>query len=102
MAVNYSPVSPKIIMDQIEPLTHSFIVKIWLEGMDEQSGQALWRGRITHVPSGLERYFDNLTSLIDFIVPYLEEIGAASNKPERLYTRFNRWLNNWFRQVVEP
>lgn len=63
-------------MDVYERNTHPFIVKIWLEETAEESGQATWRGYITHVPSGRRRYLQTLDDILAFIVPYLEEIGV--------------------------
>jgi hypothetical protein len=63
-------------MDQIESNTHSFIIKVWLEEVHEKSGRAIWRGHITHVPSGKRRYFEDLTIVNDFISHYLQKIGV--------------------------
>ena len=87
-------------MDQIESNTHSFIVKIWLEGVDEKAGEAIWRGRVTHVPSGQDRHFDNLTGITDFIAPYLADMGVELNTPRHVRSWLSRWLNNWFKQVA--
>jgi hypothetical protein len=55
---------------------HSFVVKIWLEETAEEGGQVIWRGHITHVPSGKRKYIRNLDGLTAFITPYLEEMGV--------------------------
>lgn len=57
-------------------LTMSFIVKLWLEEIAEETDQMVWRGHITHVPSGTRRYFSTLDQIADFITPYLAEPGA--------------------------
>lgn len=80
-------------MDQIESNTHSFVVKIWLEEKDERSGQAVWRGRITHVPSGQEHYFDSLGCISNFIIPYLQEMGVTPDG----WRRFQHRLHHWFK-----
>jgi hypothetical protein len=87
-------------MDQIESNTHSFVVKIWLEGVDEISGKAVWRGRITHVPSGQNRHFDNLRGITSFVAPYLEEMGVELDRPWRIPDWLSRWLSNWFQQAA--
>ena len=69
-------------MDQFEVPTHSFIVKIWLEETAEEAGQALWRGHVTHVPSGERRYLQDLNEIVAFIVPYLEAMGALRGSSE--------------------
>ena len=63
-------------MDELETITHSFIVKVWLEETIEQSGQAKWRGYITHVPSGRRQYLESLDGVADFITGYLESMGV--------------------------
>lgn len=54
--------------------THSFIVKIWLEETFEETGNARWTGRITHVPGGEQRYLKDLSDVGIFILPYLESM----------------------------
>jgi hypothetical protein len=66
------------LMDQVESNTHSFIVKVWLEEVHERQGQAIWRGHITHVPSGKRRYFEDLTTVNNFIHHYLQKTGDDS------------------------
>lgn len=65
-------------MDLPEAHTHSFVIKIWLEENPQEASQALWRGHITHVPSGTRRYFQDLTVIADFMQPYLQ-IPTANN-----------------------
>jgi hypothetical protein len=60
----------------LEDNTHSFIVKIWLEESAEKTRQAVWRGRITHVPNGERRYVKDLDGITSFIIPYLAEMEA--------------------------
>ena len=54
----------------------SFVIRIWLEETAEEAGQAMWRGHLTHVPSGQRRYFASLPRLSELLTPYLEELGA--------------------------
>lgn len=53
-----------------EPVTHSFIVKVWLEQSSEQT-QPSWRGHVTHVPSGERRHFLDPNGVTDFISGFL-------------------------------
>jgi hypothetical protein len=66
--------------------THSFIIKIWLEETAEGGDQAVWRGHITHVPSGERRYVQHTDEITAFIVPYLQSMGVKLDR---------RW---WMRQ----
>jgi hypothetical protein len=65
---------------------HSFIVRVWLEETSEESGRAVWRGRVTHVPSHEQRYFQTMTDLVGFIERYLMdwEGGSDSDHSHRL------------------
>jgi len=67
-----------------EPDTQSFIVKIWLEETVEATGRARWRGHITHAMSGERRYLESLSSIGDFIGPYLERWGVKFGILSRL------------------
>jgi hypothetical protein len=43
----------------------SFVARIWLEG--EPDGNPIWRGRIQHVQSDQEAYFQDLAEMSAFI-----------------------------------
>ncbi len=76
--------------DLVEWNTHSFIVKIWLEETLEQSRHPLWRGHITHVPSGKRHYFKSLGGILSFIVPYLRSIGIKFGLTWRLREQLDK------------
>ena len=61
----------------------SFVVRIWVDTDDEPMAQ-LWRGRVTAIPSGDQKYFDDLSELNDFIAAYLQRIGVSVECPRRL------------------
>jgi hypothetical protein len=63
-------------MEQTESTTQSFIIKIWLEESLAESGRTVWRGHITHVPSGKRAYVQDLPAIALFIRPYLEKMGT--------------------------
>lgn len=95
-----TPVLRKRGMD-FESYTHSFIIKIWLEETAEEAGVALWRGRVTHVPSGERRYISDLDEIRAFIVPYLEKMGVkfkeiwgVKQRVRQLKTCLERKLGN--------
>jgi hypothetical protein len=58
--------------------THSFVVKVWCEE------PALWRGYVTHVPSGRRQYFQDLTVVLRFIGPYLTGSPWARPSEEQI------------------
>jgi hypothetical protein len=82
-------------MDPLESSTHSFIVKIWRERMQEQGRQCTWRGQITHVPSGERRAFTRLVDLTAFIVPYLERLGVSVTPQGRIKYWVQRRIGQW-------
>ena len=73
------------------PDRHSFVIRIWLEETIEETGAALWRGRVTHVPDGRQCYFENLGKIPAFIAPYLVEMGARPKQRGE--------IGQWFRRV---
>ena len=68
--------------------TFSFIVKIWVEQARSEADQVIWRGHITHVPSGERHYLKDLEEITMIITPYLEAMGVKS----KLGQRVRRWL----------
>jgi hypothetical protein len=76
-------------MDLPEPYAHSFIIKVWLEEIADDASPTVWRGHITHVPSGERRYLKDLDDIAAFIMPYLDRMGVE----------FGRWrrAGDWLR-----
>jgi len=69
----------------MEPFeSHSFILKVWLEESLEDAEEAVWRGHVTHVPSQERRYLQTLDDIIDFVGPYLEQMGVRPRGYRRL------------------
>jgi hypothetical protein len=68
--------------------TCSFIIKIWIEQGRSEANQAIWRGHITHVPSGERRYLKDLDEIPTIIMPCLEAMGVKLGLGQRI----RRWL----------
>jgi hypothetical protein len=81
-------------MDLYEANTHPFVIKIWLEETAEEAGRAVWRGHITHVPTGQRRYIQVLDDIVAFIASYLEQMGVQPVA--------NRRQCRWFRWFKRP
>jgi hypothetical protein len=64
------------------PEIQSFIIKLWMDGPLDESGQGQWRGRITHVPSGTRRYLKSINDILIFIRSYLDSMSPAQEKPQ--------------------
>jgi hypothetical protein len=80
-------------MSLYESSTHSFIVKIWLEERTDDSDPLIWRGHITHVPSGQRRYMRNLDEMTSFVAIFLQDMGVQLGK----CWRARQWLMHWGR-----
>ncbi len=74
---------------QLEPDTHSFVVKIWLEEAPRAMQRPIWRGHITHVTSGQRRSVKSLCGIVTFVAIYLHKMGVRSVMIERLC----RWFD---------
>lgn len=68
---------PDAVMDLFEVNTHSLVIRIWIEEGVAERGQPTWRGHITHIPSGEQRYFEDLDDIKAFILPHLRKAGVA-------------------------
>jgi hypothetical protein len=77
-------------VDVYEITTHSFIVKLWREQQREDGNHFIWRGHITHVPSGTRRYLRDLNEIALFMTPYLEGMQVRAD-PQRIHGWFSRW-----------
>jgi hypothetical protein len=51
---------------------HSFVIKIWLEEIDNATGAGVWRGHIIHADSKMQRNFKNLDEILTFIRRYMK------------------------------
>ena len=59
----------------IEPDTHSFVVKLWLDPPEGEPEDTRWQGEITHVASGQRYRFGRLRELDHFLRPFLDTLG---------------------------
>lgn len=78
----------------MEPSTHAFTIRIWIEDTEEETGKATWRGYITHVMSSERRYIEDLDAIALFVAGYLENMNVRMD----LSWRFRRWL----RRITTP
>lgn len=69
-------------MESYESSTCSFIVKIWVEEIDQGTAQMKWRGHITNVLSHQRQYVEDLGAITDFITVHLEQMRLAANNSE--------------------
>ena len=72
----------------IEPNTHSFILKLWLDDQASNPHKAIWRGHITHIASGERHHFDSFRDIVALLAPYLEQMDIKLS----LFWRVYLWL----------
>jgi hypothetical protein len=77
-------------MESIEVTSHPFVIRVWLEESASETHGAVWRGHITHVPTGKRRYLTDLDDISAFILPYLERMGVILGRSARLKSRWRR------------
>jgi hypothetical protein len=75
-------------VDSIQPNTHSFVIKVWVNEVIQEQEPIVWQGRITHVPSGQVRHFVNVDEIAAFVTPYLQQLGV---KPTWSW-KIRQWL----------
>jgi hypothetical protein len=67
-------------LNPLEAYVQSFIVRVWLEEAAEGGRTAIWRGCVTHVPSGEQCYITQLDEIPAFVALHLEGWGKTSSK----------------------
>lgn len=85
-------------MDREDSNTHSFIIRIWLEELNDEHGQQAWRGHITHVPSGTRRYMKEFDDILAFILSYAD---SNDSNLSALLLRVNQWLKQHNLRLVK-
>ena len=74
-------------MELYEVRSQSFIVRVWLEEMEDVQRGARWLGLVTHVPDGHQRYVHDLDSITNFLGGYLKGMGVKHPR--------NNWTRLW-------
>jgi len=71
-------------MEDADTDRQAFIVRFWVETQEYNPDRRalFWRGRVTHVPSGLHHYFQDINEIIQFINPYLGKSEKRSAMQE--------------------
>ncbi len=60
-----------------EQTIHSFIVRVWVEEMDESSQHPLYRGQVVCLPKGERYYFKQLDEILTIIQSTIETDETA-------------------------
>jgi hypothetical protein len=58
-----------------EPPSHTFLLRIWIEEIPQESGRLCWRGSITHFPDEDRRYVQTFDQVAAFIWDHIRLQG---------------------------
>lgn len=67
--------------------THSFIVRIWCEALDDEGKDFDWRGSIDHVGTGTRRYFHDFINILRFIEDQIRPKAPCNDSDRALPAR---------------
>ena len=59
-------------MRHAEATSYSFLIRLWAEGVREDSGSVHWRGHITNLIDERRRYVETLDDIVAFMQQYLD------------------------------
>lgn len=63
------------VMEPVELVTQSFIIKIWSDEQNGMAEQRVWQGEITHVMTGETYSLENIADIKTFMMPFLQELA---------------------------
>jgi hypothetical protein len=71
-----------------KPDAYTFMVKIWVEEIEEGTGRVLWRGYVKNVfEKDTVQHFQDLDGLMSSIFPYLKKLGIEEGEQHSGTTR---------------
>lgn len=65
------------------PQSCSFVLRVWVKGMDEDGG-CRWDGEVIHAPTGQRAAVHSLREVVGIIAPHLRAMGAGPRGIDRL------------------
>ena len=77
----------------MEDDTHSFVVRIWHEALDQEGNPTAWRGYVDHIASGKRYYFADLKGIVSFIEQQLKWKTESPSRWQSLWARLRREKN---------
>jgi hypothetical protein len=67
-----------------EATSHSFLVRLWIEGVDPVARSIRWRGHVTHLIDEERRHVESFEHLNEFIEGYLvRSAGPGFSRADR-------------------
>lgn len=61
-----------------EPQSHTFLIRIWIEGVPQEAGRLSWRGHVTHLPDEERCRVETFEEITRFMRGYVGgEMGGA-------------------------
>jgi hypothetical protein len=69
----------ELLTDDIDPVqARSFVLKLWIEGIETKSGQVSWRGHITQVISRTGQYVKSLDEINSYLIQQLQDMRVEN------------------------
>jgi hypothetical protein len=60
-----------------ETTSHSFLIRLWIEGVGEGACSMRWRGHVTHLIDEERRYVETFEQIERFLLSYLRQSSGA-------------------------
>jgi hypothetical protein len=77
----------------LEHDTHSFIVRVWCEALDDEGKKFDWRGSIEHVGTGTRHYFHELESILRVIQDQIGPKVPCDDSGQTLLARIKKRIS---------
>ncbi len=65
----------------VEATSHSFLVRLWIEGVDPVARSIQWRGHVTHLIDERRQHVESFEQLTRFIESYLVRSAGPGFAP---------------------
>ena len=74
----------------MEDETHSFVVRVWPEGVDREGQLTDWRGYVDDIASGQRFHFQDLQEITHFIAQQIGLKAKSNSRWQSLLGRIKR------------
>lgn len=64
-------------MTDAETTSHSFLIRLWIEGVGEDARSVRWRGHVTHLIDEERQYVETFEQITRFLQSYLGVSSGA-------------------------
>jgi hypothetical protein len=77
---------------------HTFVIRIWREGINREKQNPIWRGSIYHVATDERIYFDDVEKVVAFIQTKIGNNVRNTSRKTTIIKVVIRTLNHIFRR----